>query len=369
MTTYTLLGVGNIGDKFFERTELEFVVPDKKKHFSYEVLKEKAEGDPHNDVKIVLPKGGYMFLGEDSPSDDGQRMDSIDDHRLGNIVWEVGTTPWLRVYADQNDNPDIPNGYFSLAEPNISSNTRAEWEAVIDSLDIDASGMITSGPLRPGVKIKFKSLLTIDVREEDNVTLGDQDDDDRTDDWINTGKANDQVRAGGGNDTVLLGTGDDTGWGDDGDDILKGGAGNDFLNGDDGNDKLDGGGGKDGLDGGNGNDILKGGGGKDNIFGSLGDDRIIGGGGNDELTGGGDSDVFVFAAKFGKDVIDDFTVSGPNEVIDLKGVKPIKNWKDLKNNHLTETADGDALIKDKKGNTITVIDVSMDDLSRDDFLF
>jgi len=140
------------------------------------------------------------------------------------------------------------------------------------------------------------------------------------------------------------------------------------VRGSDFNDRITGSGGKNKLDGMAGNDVLIGLGNDDILIGGLGRDRLIGGNGDDTLEGGGGNDRFIFKAKFGDDTIVDFRTAGKGEKIDLSGVKPIKGFKDLKNNHLSEV-NGDAMIDDGNGNTITLDGVAMADLSFNDFLF
>lgn len=125
----------------------------------------------------------------------------------------------------------------------------------------------------------------------------------------------------------------------------------------------------DGLSGLEGNDRLDGGGGADTMDGGIGRDRLNGGGGDDVLTGGGGADRFVFKGNFGDDVITDFSTGGRKEKIDLRAISEITSFRDLRNNHLSENDDGDAVITDNDGNTITLTDVSIGDLSGNDFLF
>ncbi|UWQ73418.1 calcium-binding protein [Leisingera sp. M658] len=118
-----------------------------------------------------------------------------------------------------------------------------------------------------------------------------------------------------------------------------------------------------------GNDTLSGKGGNDTIFGGGGKDRINGDGGNDLLSGEGGADRFIFKGTFGNDTVSDFSTSGRKEKIDLSDVTTIKHFRDLKNNHLSENDDGDAVIRDNRGNTITLEDIAIADLSGNDFLF
>ncbi|UWQ40113.1 hypothetical protein K3718_11085 [Leisingera aquaemixtae] len=134
-------------------------------------------------------------------------------------------------------------------------------------------------------------------------------------------------------------------------------------------DKLLGNGGGNRLMGLGGNDTLSGKGGDDLIMGGAGRDKILGDGGNDDLFGDGGADRFIFRGAFGDDTVSDFETAGRKEKIDLSGVTPIKSFRDLKNNHLSENGDGDAVISDNNGNTITLDGVGIADLSGNDFLF
>lgn len=134
-------------------------------------------------------------------------------------------------------------------------------------------------------------------------------------------------------------------------------------------DAITGNGGKNRIEGEAGADTLLGKGGKDTIDGGDGRDTIEGGGGGDVLTGGSDADRFVFRDGFGNDTITDFQTRGKQEKIDLDDVSTIKNFRDLKNNHLDENGDGDVVISDNRGNSITLDDVAIADLSANDFIF
>lgn len=134
-------------------------------------------------------------------------------------------------------------------------------------------------------------------------------------------------------------------------------------------DKLLGNGGANRLRGDGGNDTLSGKGGNDLILGGTGRDRILGDGGDDELFGEGGADRFVFKGSFGNDTISDFQTVGLMEKVDLNRVSEITSFKDLKNNHLSENGDGDAVISDGIGNSITLDGIAMADLSANDFIF
>lgn len=142
-------------------------------------------------------------------------------------------------------------------------------------------------------------------------------------------------------------------------DTITGGKHADHIRGFKGSDTIEGRGGQDRLFGHDGDDSLSGGGGAD---------RINGGRGDDILAGGGKPDVFVFQREFGNDTILDFETAGKKEKIDLSGVSTIRSFLDLKRNHISEV-DSDTVISDNKGNDITLLNVSMDDLKANDFIF
>lgn len=192
------------------------------------------------------------------------------------------------------------------------------------------------------------------------------------DDILNGGKGRDEVRydrdanyGGTAGVTVNLKAGKATdGFGDT--DTLRN---FEDVRGSDRADRITGNNGRNELEGEGGNDKLFGLAGNDTLWGGAGKDRLEGGNGNDHLYGGGGGDKFIFKGKnFGDDVIHGFQTKGKVEKIDLSGVGPIKGFKDLMNNHVSDV-NGDALIEDGLGNSIRLIDVSMDDLSANDFLF
>lgn len=162
------------------------------------------------------------------------------------------------------------------------------------------------------------------------------------------GSSGEEIRAKGGNDMVQ---------GNGGGDAIWGGKGTDNVDGGSGSDELRGGGGKDTVDGGSGNDTLFGGGGRD---------TIDGGSGNDTLTGGGGGDVFVFSG--GNDVVTDFNLASGSEVVDLSGVGSITSFADLQANHLF-ISNGDAVIADGFGNSITLDGIDPYALTASEFIF
>jgi VCBS repeat-containing protein len=116
-----------------------------------------------------------------------------------------------------------------------------------------------------------------------------------------------------------------------------------------------------------GDDRLAGSGADDRLFGLGGNDRLTGRAGDDVLTGGAGGDRFVFAGKFGQDVVADFDTSQAGEVLNLQALDGLRGFADLVAHHLTEV-DGDAVIT--LGRSQIVLDgVAMADLTAQDFLF
>ncbi|WP_109467539.1 calcium-binding protein [Albibacillus kandeliae] len=140
------------------------------------------------------------------------------------------------------------------------------------------------------------------------------------------------------------------------------------VRGSDYNDRIIGDGKANELEGEGGSDKLYGMNGRDKLFGGAGRDLLNGGNGNDDLYGNGGADKFVFKGNFGHDTIHDFQTGGTKERIDLSAIDEIRSFRDLKNNHLTKV-DGNAVITDDDGNTITLDGVVKADLSANDFIF
>jgi Ca2+-binding RTX toxin-like protein len=131
--------------------------------------------------------------------------------------------------------------------------------------------------------------------------------------------------------------------GDGNDNFLAGNGGVDFLYGRGGNDTLDGGAGKDWLDGGT---------------------------GNDHLTGGADADTFIFHASannvidIGHDDVMDFTAGQDHILIDhtiLADYAAVQSHMQQVGNDVVITVDAD--------NSVTLHNVSVGNLSMNDFLF
>ncbi|NVO28428.1 hypothetical protein HJ526_13420 [Donghicola sp. C2-DW-16] len=195
---------------------------------------------------------------------------------------------------------------------------------------------------------------------------------------------NDTLGGGSGDDSLSGGSGQDRLAGHDGDDILSGGnakdvllggAGNDSLNGGAKDDVLRGNGGSDALSGGTGHDLLVGGAGDDDLFGGVGNDTLRGNAGQDTLVGSfgddllfGGSGADVFGMGAGDDVIGDFDVDTSGELITIEKSSGILRFTDLIRNHAVDTDDG-VVITDDHGNTLTLADVALAELSSDHFAF
>lgn len=146
-----------------------------------------------------------------------------------------------------------------------------------------------------------------------------------------------------------------------GDDVIVGGSGRDLLEGGGGDDVLSGGGRADILLG-----DVRGATGNDRLRGGDGADTFYAGGGDDRMWGGKGADLFVFTRRDGHDAVKDF---GGRDKIDLSGFTGIDNWRDLKTSHIKVDGD-DLVIRARYGeDTLTLEDVALADLSRNDFLF
>ncbi|MAM09614.1 MAG: hypothetical protein CML23_03960 [Rhizobiaceae bacterium] len=113
-------------------------------------------------------------------------------------------------------------------------------------------------------------------------------------------------------------------------------------------------------------DYLNGGAGNDQLHGLGGNDTLIGGAGNDWLDGGAGYDVFVFEDGFGQDRITGFEHG--RDRIHLASVSSISDWNELQAHHLYEV-NGNAVIDDGAGNTITFEGLHMNALNDSDFVF
>jgi Ca2+-binding RTX toxin-like protein len=119
--------------------------------------------------------------------------------------------------------------------------------------------------------------------------------------------------------------------------------------------------GKDGADHAIGTDI------GDKMFGRDGDDVLNGKGGNDILVGGTGTDRFVFTDGFGADVIRDFgDHKTTSELIDFHWMKDAPTYNDIVE-HAKQTGN-DTVLHLGDGNTVKIVDFSVDDLSKDMFV-
>ncbi|MBK4214861.1 calcium-binding protein [Paracoccus caeni] len=194
---------------------------------------------------------------------------------------------------------------------------------------------------------------------------------------------NDRLIGAGGNDTLNGGAGNDTLDGGNGVDrvifdtnanirvdLSKTGAqntgqGNDVLIGieqvvtGNGKDFLVGNGSANLLMGGGGADTLSGGAGNDRLVGGTGNDRLRGGTGNDDLLGGEGNDVFIFAAREGRDTIEDFQ-NNADKIQVLGNV----DYSDL-----TITSSGNDTHVSFGGTTIVIENVAYFYIDQSDFIF
>jgi Ca2+-binding RTX toxin-like protein len=239
-----------------------------------------------------------------------------------------GVTPTHRDGLIINDADRTPNGYFDHVTSNIDNIEETEDSWIGQSAIIYGSGVgdAIAGGLNADV-IKARSGM-------------------------------DQVWGGGGHDTIF------GGWGDD---RLYGNFDNDNLFGGHGADTLFGGAGDDRLSGGRHGDHLSGNRGNDRLSGEAGWDRLDGGAGRDVLAGGDGSDTFVFHTHDGADRITDFNAdrtqgNWSGDRIDLSDVSDITSYRDLKTNHISNTANGDLVIH-YQGGSIVVEGFSVSDVN------
>ena len=109
---------------------------------------------------------------------------------------------------------------------------------------------------------------------------------------------------------------------------------------------------------------------RDTLVGSKKANHLDGGKGNDMLMGGRGSDHFIFAAKYGKDVITDFHATGKgHDVIDLSKAAGISNFNDLMLHHVKDTGH-DLLIIATGGSTLLLEHIgNVGDIVKADFVF
>ena len=229
------------------------------------------------------------------------------------------------------------------------------------------------------------------------------------DDTLHGNSGDNKLYGGSGEDKLYGGSDNDNLYGGSGSDLLRGGSGDNNLYGGSGDDELVGGFGDNYLDGGSGvdlayyryaqqsvildledgqatsgshtdtivnienvigsyyDDILTGDDGDNVINGSHGDDLIRGDDGDDTLTGGAGADTFEFhhsTSDVDQDVITDFEIGV--DKIDLDNTR-FDSWDDVQDHW--QQVGNDAVIYTTNDTTVTLEDVSIFDLSEDDFIF
>jgi Ca2+-binding RTX toxin-like protein len=115
-------------------------------------------------------------------------------------------------------------------------------------------------------------------------------------------------------------------------------------------------------------DTILGGANNNILLGLGGDDIIVGRGGNDTITGGAGDDTFVYADGDGADTITDFRAPFQGlDKIDLTGVSGVQSLSDVL---ALGTQNGpNAVINFGNGNSITLNNVAVSNLTADDFIF
>jgi len=119
------------------------------------------------------------------------------------------------------------------------------------------------------------------------------------------------------------------------------------------------------LTGTSGNDVLIGGAGNDTLSGGSGADILNGGAGDDVLVGGGSGDTFVIQAGNGSDTILDFYPQW-SDVIQVDGYT-LSDFGDL-SGRLSQVG-ANTVIELSNIETLTLANVSMGDLTADEFVF
>lgn len=147
----------------------------------------------------------------------------------------------------------------------------------------------------------------------------------------------------------------DTIIGQRGNDVIRGRGADDFILGNRENDT---------LYGDDGNDTLYGGTENDTLYGGAGNDRLNGDKHDDVLWGEKGADTFVYGKAFGHDLLADFE-DGVDHI--EFSVKVFKGFDAVK---AAMTQDGaDVVIKHASGDVLRIANVSVDNLSADDFFF
>ena len=224
---------------------------------------------------------------------------------------------------------------------------------------------------------------TVFGRDGDDVIFGDSGDDhlfgEQGSDSIWASDGDDYVDGGAEDDLIGGGHGQDTLYGNDGQDVIYKFSGTGFIGGGSGDDLIIGGYQRDTLLSGEGNDVVVG-----DLAPKLGGSDIIEGGAGDDLLYGGDgSDEFRFNPNHGMDTIASFEFGllfndqttrdalhlgrdwSVSDVIHLSGFDGLSEANIL--SYWQQS--GSNVVFEAQGTQITLVDVSLDDLSSDNFLF
>ena len=113
------------------------------------------------------------------------------------------------------------------------------------------------------------------------------------------------------------------------------------------------------ISGRKGDDTLIGRGGDDVIDGGAGNDKLDGGSGDDLLNGGSGRDTFVFSTGYGNDTVDGYSAGA--DMFDLSGTG-VDSFAELRS--LMAEVDDSVVIDFGNGDTLTILDVSVRELSR-----
>lgn len=104
------------------------------------------------------------------------------------------------------------------------------------------------------------------------------------------------------------------------------------------------------------------------MIGNAGNNKLIGNAGIDKHTGGKGNDTFVFGDKSGLDLIRDFDAKNNAEKIHLTGVSAIKDFQDLKANHMVQQG-SDVYIGFSGSEGVLLHNVKLKNLDAKDFVF
>jgi len=370
------------------------------------LVSQDARDDPQNHLQEFVDAANTLFNDVDRL---GRR---IYTQILARDIYD----PFPSSIAPEMATLNLYLGQGALGDPNAPSIDWVQFDdagvsAAIDASDPAAAGVIGGKDITNTVNLILGEAGDDLIRgygatdylygglDQDTIFGGDGDDyvhGGPGDDWLVGEAGNDIVRGGSGADTLDGGAGGDTLKGDDGDDRIFAGVGDDRADGGNGDDFIRSGPGADTLLGGDGNDtlgasnrsdFLRGEAGDDLLLGSNGNDRLFGGDGNDTLLGGngrdtlvgeggadrlrGDAgnDAFVFAPGDGADVIVDFEAgAGPGDVIRFVGFGVLLDSFSEVLAHASEVG-GNLVIDLGGGDVVTLLNVTLAQISADDFAF